>query len=476
MALAYSIALSKGEAAPLKTTVIIVRHGQSTSNASRVIQGHHDKAVLTKLGEQQAHKVGETLSGLAIDAVYASPLKRAQRTCEIVVKTMEQAGNAVPDIQLIDQIKEINLPLWESKSFDEVEANYPEMYLAWRTLPNEFVMPVPNTDGTTTDFYPVRDIWERATLVWQTILDKHAGQTILLVGHSAINRALVGAAIGLRPEHLNSMGQDNCAINVLNFVGRWQGDGASVQLESLNVTSHLGQPIPQRRSRFKGPRFLLVRHGETNWNRDGRFQGKIDIPLNDNGHRQAAQAGEFLKAVKIDAAVSSSMLRPKETAEGILQHHPSVNLETTEQLWEIGHGEWEGMLETEIEAGYPGMLGQWQSNPETVQMPAGENLDDVWARAKKGWGDIVSAYSEGINNWETPPTVMVVAHDAINKAILCQLFGLGPEKFWQFKQGNGAVSVIDYHGGPDSMPVLSAANITTHLSGSIFDKTAAGAL
>ncbi|MEL7225004.1 MAG: histidine phosphatase family protein, partial [Cyanobacteria bacterium J06576_12] len=110
--------------------------------------------------------------------------------------------------------------------------------------------------------------------------------------------------------------------------------------------------------------------------------------------------------------------------------------------------------------------------PETVQMPKGENLNDVWGRAEKGWRDIVETYSQA----ETPQTVMVVAHDAINKAILCQVFGLGPEKFWQFKQGNGAVSVIDYHGRPGSVSVLSAANITTHLSGSIFDKTAAGAL
>ncbi|MEM8505433.1 MAG: histidine phosphatase family protein [Cyanobacteria bacterium P01_D01_bin.1] len=463
----------------MKTTVIIVRHGQSTSNASRVIQGHHDQAVLTELGEQQASTVGETLSGLALDAVYASPLKRARRTCEIITETIKSSENAVPAVQITDQLKEINLPLWESKSFDEVEANYPEMYRAWRSLPNEFKMPLPNEDGSTTDFYPVREIWQRAALFWQTVLEKHAGQTVLLVAHSAINRALVGSAIGLGPESLNSMGQDNCAINILNFTSQ-DSQAATVQLELLNLTSHLGQPIPSRKSRYKGPRLLLVRHGETNWNRDGRFQGQIDIPLNENGHRQAAQAGEFLKAIKIDAAVSSSMLRPKETAEGILKHHSDIRLETTEQLWEISHGEWEGMLETEIESGYPGLLDQWQRQPETVQMPAGENLEDVWARAKKGWGDIVAAYSEDVaaeaEHRETPPTVMVVAHDAINKAILCQLFGLGPEKFWQFKQGNGAVSVIDYHGGPDSAPVLSAANITTHLSGSIFDQTAAGAL
>ncbi|MGB3298688.1 MAG: histidine phosphatase family protein, partial [Phormidesmis sp.] len=434
----------------MKTTVIIVRHGESTSNIGRIISGHHDNAVLTEQGEQQARKVGEMLAGLKPDAVYASPLKRAAKTCELIVETMQASGATVPPIQTADGIKEINLPLWESKSFADAEANYPNEFKAWRQDANNFKMAVANPDGTTADFYPVRDIWQRATQFLQAVLQDHAGQTVLVVAHSAINRALIGASIGVGPESLNRMGQENCAINVLNFLGDWE---AGAQLELLNLTSHLGKALPKRRSRFKGPRLLLVRHGETDWNRDGRFQGQIDIPLNENGHRQAAQAGEFLKDVQIDAAVTSSMLRPKETAEGILRHHPNVMLETTEHLWEISHGEWEGKLESEIEAGYPGLLGAWQSQPHRVQMPAGENLTDVWLRAQKGLSSIVGAYSEvdmsEVDRSDRPmPTVMVVAHDAINKAILCQVMGLGPESFWQFKQGNGAVSVIDYHGGP----------------------------
>jgi probable phosphoglycerate mutase len=457
----------------LKTTVIIVRHGQSTSNLEKIIQGQHDVAVLTPLGEQQALKVGDMLTGLQLNAVYSSPLKRARKTCEIIVEKIAQPGFALSDICFTDQLKEISLPLWESKSFAEVEIAYVNEYQAWRHQPSELKMVLPNADGTSVDFYPVREIWERAVSFWQTLLTERAGQTILLVGHSAINRALIGSAIGLGPESLNSMGQANCAISVLNFAAGWQG---GAQLESMNLTSHLGETLPERRSRFKGPRLLLVRHGETNWNRDGRFQGQIDVPLNETGRKQGAQAGEFLKNVPIDAAITSSMLRPKETADEILKFHPNVALETTEQLWEISHGEWEGMYEAAIETGYPGLLAQWQSQPETVQMPGGENLEDVWARAKVGWQSIVAAYGEASAESASAPTVLVVAHDAINKAILCQLFGLGPEKFWQFKQGNGAVSVIDYPGGPDSLPVLSAANITTHLSGSIFDKTAAGAL
>ncbi len=100
-------------------------------------------------------------------------------------------------------------------------------------------------------------------------------------------------------------------------------------------------------------------------------------------------------------------------------------------------------------------------------MPEGENLEQVWERAIAAWHTIINSVSG---------TGIVVAHDAINKAILCQLFGLSPENFWNFKQGNGAVTVIDYPKGPEGLPVLESMNITTHLSGSVLDKTAAGAL
>ena len=86
-----------------------------------------------------------------------------------------------------------------------------------------------------------------------------------------------------------------------------------MQIECLNSTAHLEPPLP---SKGKGARLILVRHGETNWNRDGRFQGQIDIPLNSNGHAQAEAARGFLADVPIQKAISSSMTRPRETAEG----------------------------------------------------------------------------------------------------------------------------------------------------------------
>jgi phosphoserine phosphatase len=446
---------------PLATRVIIVRHGESTYNVAKRVQGHLDDAsLLTEKGETMADQVGQALQGISIDAAYSSPLKRAYTTAQRTIDQLQNQPNLSPE----PLIKEINLVAWEGLTFDQVQTQYPEQYKAWRRQPETLRMVRRDEAGNEIEFSPIDDLYDRAQQFWQKILPNHPDQTILVVGHSGINRALITSAIGLGPESYQRVDQSNCCISILNFAG---GFGDAVQLESINITAHLGQPIPKMRN-DNAIRLLLVRHGETQWNKEGRFQGQIDVPLNDNGRVQASQAGEFLKDVSIDAAITSSMLRPKETAELILKHHPNVELQTTETLWEISHGLWEGKLESEIEAGYPGLLEQWQTQPETVQMPEGENLQDVWGRAVEGWDAIVAQAQPGT-------TTLVVAHDAINKAILCYLAGLTTASFWNFKQGNGAVSVIDYNYGKDAAPMIRAANITVHLGG-VLDKTAAGAL
>jgi broad specificity phosphatase PhoE len=462
-----SVWRSQGEDTALTTRVILVRHGQSTYNLKKLIQGQIDVSTLTDLGVAQARQVGETLKAIAFDAIYASPLKRAFQTASTIREVMATAQASAPPLTTQDNLKEIDLPLWEGYSFEQAQAEYPNEFHQWYHDPANFLMTL--ADGT--EFFPVRSLYERAAQFWQATLPQHPDQTLLVVAHSAINRALIGTALGLGPARHETLHQANCAISVLNFSGQI---GDAVQLESMNLTGHMGEPLPTMRGRHKGPRMLLVRHGETEWNRQKRFQGQIDIPLNDNGKRQGEQAAEFLKAIAIDAAATSPLSRPKETAEIILQHHPDVALGQVEDLKEIGHGEWEGLYEEEIESGYPGMLAQWQAHPETVQMPGagGENLDQVWTRSIAAWKSVVEQYSDR----DRPITVLVTAHDAVNKAILCHIVGLGPASFWKFKQGNGAVSVIDYPDGVNSAPVLTAANLTMHLSGSIFDQTAAGAL
>ncbi len=447
------------------TRVILVRHGESTFNVERRVQGFLDESTLTTAGQAGARKVGAALSEIAFDAVYSSPLRRAKDTAEIILSCLKQTPKS--PFQTIDALKEINLMLWEGMLFKDVAQKYPDEFEQWSNRPHELRMVVPTEDGTR-DYFPVLDLYERAKRFWQDFLPNHVDKTVLLVAHSGINRALISTAIGLEPTGYQTVHQSNCGISVLNFAG---GLNDMVQIESLNQTAHLGEPLPKPKKNYDGPRLLLVRHGETEWNRQKRFQGQIDVPLNDNGRSQSGQAAEYLKQIPIRYAVTSPMLRPKETAEIILQYHPDVQLELEENLREISHGLWEGKLESEIESEFPGELQRWQTTPETVQMPAGENLQQVWERAIAAWDAIVEA---AVNRPE-PGITLVVAHDAINKAILCYVLGLGPANFWNFKQGNGAVSVIDY-AGANSQPVLTCMNSTAHLDGGVLDKTAAGAL
>ncbi|MEB3343274.1 histidine phosphatase family protein [Okeania sp.] len=452
----------------MSTRVILVRHGQSTFNVESRIQGRLDASVLTERGQNTARQVGAALQNLKFDAIYSSPLQRAKQTAEIIHSCLDSP----PKLEIQENLREIDLPLWEGMLRDEVIEKYPENYKFWKSHPHEFYMEISTPEGKT-KHYPVLSLFKQANQFWSEVLTTHIGKTILVVAHNAINRCLISRALGIEPCYYQSIQQSNCGINILNFTPPYptfseeQEPRGTVQLESMNLTTQIGEKFPKPRRNHQGPRLLLVRHGETNWNRDGKFQGQIDVPLNDNGRAQAGQAAEFLKDVHLDFAVSSSMLRPKETAEIILQDHPDVELKLYDGLWEISHGLWEGKFESEIEDGFPGMLQQWKEFPATVQMPEGENLQQVWERAMVTWNEIVRSVS-GVG--------IVVAHDAINKAILCQLFGLEPEHFWNFKQGNGAVSVIDYPQGPDGLPVLEAMNITSHLSGGILDTTAAGAL
>ena len=101
-------------------------------------------------------------------------------------------------------------------------------------------------------------------------------------------------------------------------------------------------------------------------------------------------------------------------------------------------------------------------------MPEGENITEVSTRSISGWIEICNDLKNG-------ETALVVAHDAVNKTILCHLLGLTPSEIWMIKQGNGGITVIDLsekEGQPDQIACL---NITSHLGG-IIDSTAAGAL
>ena len=447
---------------PVTLRIVLVRHGLSSFNLEHRIQGRDDLSALTSEGEQQARLTGEALRDLRFDAAYTSPLRRASATAAGLLAAHGQGLTATGSNDLL----EIDLAPWSGLLRSELRERFPEQERLWREAPETLTL-----ERNGTSYCPLAELMEQAGRFKHQLLAEHGPaleggdpRTVLVVAHNAILRCLLLSLLELPASGFRRLRVDNCSVSVLNLSRSPDGSDA-VQVESLNGTAHLGDPLP---ARGKGPRMVLVRHGETDWNRQGRFQGQIDIPLNANGRAQAEAAGRYLAPVSFHRAYSSSMARPRQTAEAILASHPGVPLTTTRGLVEIGHGLWEGRLESEIAEGWPQLLADWKRAPETVQMPEGETIHDVWNRSLTTWNAI--ARSLGAEE-----CALVVAHDAVNKTILCALLGLGPADIWAIKQGNGGVTVIDYPNGAAGGPVLSAMNLTSHLGG-VLDRTAAGAL
>lgn len=201
-------------------------------------------------------------------------------------------------------------------------------------------------------------------------------------------------------------------------------------------------------------RILLARHGETPWNAEGRYQGQIDIPLSPVGEGQATALGQRLKDVRIDRAVASPLSRAQLTAKLALGDGRAEMLQTDADLQEIAHGEWEGLLASEIQDKDPARLLAWREEPDTVLMPGGESLRQVLDRSWRG----LARAAEGLGDDDT---LLIVAHDAVNRVLLCRILGLPIAKLWSFRQAPTTLNLLE---GPsvDQLEVVRLNDCAHH--------------
>ncbi len=182
-------------------------------------------------------------------------------------------------------------------------------------------------------------------------------------------------------------------------------------------------------------KILLARHGETAWNAEGRYQGQADIALSPVGEAQARALGERLRAVPVTRAVASPLARAHRTAELALGERIAM-LATDAGLMEIAHGTWEGLLASEIHERDPDRLQAWRDTPHDVLMPEGESLQHVFDRA---WPALVRA-ADGLGDDDT---LLVVAHDAVNRVLLCHVLGIPFGRLWTFRQAPTTLNLLE---------------------------------
>ncbi len=295
------------------TRVILMRHGQSTYNAEKRHQGSSDDSVLTEQGRIAAYQTGLALRESAIDAVYSSPLQRAQETAREVIAAIATAVDTPPDLLTHKALKEISLPLWEGLPYQVVREQFAKEYRCWKERPDQFQMAARAEDvlyyrGTLTlthlakPCYPVLELYDRAQQFWQEVLVRHRGETLLVVAHAGTNRALLSTAIGLPPHRFHSLQQSNCGVSVLNFS---HSSKQLACLEQLNSTHHLGETLPKLKEGKQGLRLLI-------------------IPASGENLHPIQALANRLANVSIDFSISNDLDACQPVIDQLLQHHSNT--------------------------------------------------------------------------------------------------------------------------------------------------------
>ena len=165
-----------------------------------------------------------------------------------------------------------------------------------------------------------------------------------------------------------------------------------------------------------------------------RFQGLTDIPLNDTGRQQAGFAKTGLLDVELAAIYTSPLQRAVETAE-IIRGDREIPIYPTEGLREMGIGEWEGLLVSEIDERYPGWYNIWRTAPTQIRLKGGEPYAETQKRAWKTFWEIVKK-QEG-------KTVLIVSHMMCISSILLTVAGIPLDEVWQHPIGNAALNIVE---------------------------------
>ena len=201
-------------------------------------------------------------------------------------------------------------------------------------------------------------------------------------------------------------------------------------------------------------RLILVRHGETALTKQGRYSGRGDVPLSDEGEAQAMAAGGRVAGLARDvtAVVSSPLRRCVRTAELIAAEVGGVPVTVVDDLIECDFGDWEALTFAEVQERWPREMTAWLDSP-AVAPPGGESFDAVAARTRAALATVLKAYAGGV--------VVVVSHVSPIKLILRDALAASDAFLHRLFLDAAGVSTMDVW--PDGNIAVRSVNETAHL-------------
>jgi broad specificity phosphatase PhoE len=200
-------------------------------------------------------------------------------------------------------------------------------------------------------------------------------------------------------------------------------------------------------------RLLLVRHAETAWNRERRYQGRTDTPLSDAGRAQAEAVARALAPAGLAAVYSSPLERARDTAAAIARPH-ALAVQMDEAFMETAFGRWEGLTLDEARALDPAFYEKWLDAPDAVTPPGGEPLAELKARALGGLEALRGRHEEG--------TVCLVTHAMVARVLILEALALPLDRIWSVAVSSTGISELEFR--PD-WTALHRMNTRMHLEG-----------
>jgi len=200
---------------------------------------------------------------------------------------------------------------------------------------------------------------------------------------------------------------------------------------------------------------LLVRHGETEWNQTGRYQGQTDIGLSEAGVQQAERLRRSLSSNRIDGVYASDLKRTMETAAIIAAPH-QLKIQPCTELRELNFGEMEGKSFEEIQRDYSALIQAWRTGNIEAIAPQGESPSQLAAR--------VARFMPQLKKEPADKTLFIVAHGGSLQMLVCLLLGINPANWLRFRLDTASLTIARTY---SEQAVLTLLNDTCHLRGGL---------
>lgn len=201
-------------------------------------------------------------------------------------------------------------------------------------------------------------------------------------------------------------------------------------------------------------RLLLIRHGQTEWNKSGRYQGQSDVALSEEGLAQAGCLASHFPTDRLDAVYASDLRRAVVTAQ-IVADKFGLIVQKEPSFRELCFGDWEGLTYQEITARWPEAMENFLIHPDKLEIPHGETFAQVQARVMKRLREIVAKHEAG------DQVVAVFAHGAVLRTVMASILQMPLSMVWSLSQYNTAVNIVRFDEG---WPTVELLNGTAHLS------------